>query len=194
MKLLLDESVPRRLASSFPESFTVRTVQQMGWTGTGNGLLLSLAAGEDFDAFLTVDRGIEHQQNVNEQVIYQSGSYGGIIVTKARFVVGGETYAMQGVTSVRGLKGTPSKRRPLSAIGFGAFLALVGWEVGGSVFFLLMGLAVMAGGVYWWTRLESAFHIVLRFASGESKVLSGQDGDLVREVVDAVNEALVARG
>ena len=66
MKLLLDESVPRRLASSFPESFTVRTVQQMGWTGTGNGLLLSLAAGEDFDAFLTVDRGIEHQQNVND--------------------------------------------------------------------------------------------------------------------------------
>ena len=66
MKLLLDESVPRRLASSFPKSFTVRTVQNMGWTGTGNGLLLSLAAREDFDAFLTVDRGIEHQQNVSD--------------------------------------------------------------------------------------------------------------------------------
>ena len=64
MKLLLDEAVPRRLASSFPTSFTVRTVQDMGWAGTGNGLLLSLAAGEDFDAFLTVDRGIEHQQNM----------------------------------------------------------------------------------------------------------------------------------
>ena len=38
----------------------------MGWAGTGNGLLLSLAAGEDFDAFLTVDRGIEHQQNVRD--------------------------------------------------------------------------------------------------------------------------------
>ena len=66
MKLLLDESVPRRLASSFPTSFIVRTVQQMGWAGTGNGLLLSLAAREDFDAFLTVDRGIEHQQNVHD--------------------------------------------------------------------------------------------------------------------------------
>ena len=66
MKLRLDESVPRRLASSFPTSFIVRTVQQMGWAGTGNGLLLSLAAREDFDAFLTVDRGIEHQQNVHD--------------------------------------------------------------------------------------------------------------------------------
>ena len=63
MKLLLDESVPRRLASSFPEAFTLHTVQQMGWAGTGNGLLLSLAAREGFDAFITVDRGIEHQQN-----------------------------------------------------------------------------------------------------------------------------------
>ena len=66
MKLLLDESVPRRLASSFPKSFTVHTVQQMGWGGTGNGLLLSMAAREDFDAFITVDRGIEHQQNMSD--------------------------------------------------------------------------------------------------------------------------------
>lgn len=66
MKLLLDESVPRRLAASFPESFTVRTAQQMGWAGTGNGLLLSLAAGQGFDALVTVDRGIEHQQNLGE--------------------------------------------------------------------------------------------------------------------------------
>ena len=65
MKLLLDESVPRRLAQSFPESFTPRTVQDMGWAGTANGLLLSLAAAEDFGALVTVDRGIEHQQNVS---------------------------------------------------------------------------------------------------------------------------------
>ena len=66
MKLLLDESVPRRLASSFPEAFTLHTVQEMGWAGTGNGLLSSLAAEEGFDAFTTVDRGIKHQQNTND--------------------------------------------------------------------------------------------------------------------------------
>ena len=36
MKLLLDESVPRRLASSFPEAFTLRTVQEMGRAGNGH--------------------------------------------------------------------------------------------------------------------------------------------------------------
>ena len=66
MMLLLDESVPRRLALSFPESFVLHTVQEMGWAGTANGLLLSLATAESFDAFVTADRGIEHQQNVSE--------------------------------------------------------------------------------------------------------------------------------
>ena len=65
MKLLLDESVPRRLATSFPDSHTLYTVQEMGWTGFGNGTLLALAAQQNFDAFVTVDRGIAHQQNVN---------------------------------------------------------------------------------------------------------------------------------
>lgn len=41
-------------------------MQQMGWAGTGNGLLLSLAAERHFDAFITVDRGIEHQQNIGD--------------------------------------------------------------------------------------------------------------------------------
>ena len=44
MKLLLDESVPRRLASYFPESFTMRTVQDMGWAGTGHEKLALEAA------------------------------------------------------------------------------------------------------------------------------------------------------
>ena len=66
MKLLLDESVPKRLAASFPDLFFVHTVQEMGWAGTVNGALLTLAAQENFDAFVTVDRGIAHQQNLDD--------------------------------------------------------------------------------------------------------------------------------
>lgn len=66
MRVLLDESTPRRLASSFPDSFEIRTVQQMGWAGCGNGVLLRRAADHGFDALVTVDRGFEYQQNVAE--------------------------------------------------------------------------------------------------------------------------------
>ncbi len=62
MRILLDESLPRPLARLFPEH-EVRTVAAMDWTGTRNGELLQLAAGE-FDVFLTADQNLEHQQNL----------------------------------------------------------------------------------------------------------------------------------
>ena len=65
MKLLLDEQVPRQLAGYFPKSYEVKTVQQMGWGGTTNGALFSLAATEGFAALLTADKNIEYQQNLS---------------------------------------------------------------------------------------------------------------------------------
>lgn len=65
MRLLLDESVPRPLRTSFPAAYEVRTVPQMGWAGTVNGILRGLAADSGLDALLTVDRGFAHQQNLD---------------------------------------------------------------------------------------------------------------------------------
>ena len=69
MRLLLDESVPRRLGTAFPAAYEVRTVPGMGWAGTGNGALLRLAADRGFDALVTVDRGIAHEQNLDELAV-----------------------------------------------------------------------------------------------------------------------------
>ncbi len=62
MRILLDESLPRPLARLLPEH-EVGTVAAMGWKGTRNGELLQLAAAE-FDAFLTADQNLEHQQDL----------------------------------------------------------------------------------------------------------------------------------
>ena len=63
MRVLLDECVPRNLRGELP-GHEVRTVAEMGWAGTRNGILLKRAAVE-FDAFLTVDQGIEFQQHLS---------------------------------------------------------------------------------------------------------------------------------
>ena len=63
MRLLLDECVPKRLTRQL-QSHEVKTVQDMGWAGIRNGALLRLADGQ-FDALLTVDQGIEYQQNLS---------------------------------------------------------------------------------------------------------------------------------
>jgi hypothetical protein len=62
MRILLDECMPRRLKRELP-GHDVRTVPEAGWAGRTNGDLLRLAA-EHFDVFLTVDRGLPHQQPV----------------------------------------------------------------------------------------------------------------------------------
>ena len=63
MRILLDESLPRRLRKELP-GHTVLTVTECGWSGLDNGTLLRAAAVR-FDVFLTADQNLEFQQNLN---------------------------------------------------------------------------------------------------------------------------------
>ncbi|MFT5369834.1 MAG: putative nuclease of putative toxin-antitoxin system [Candidatus Latescibacterota bacterium] len=63
MRILLDENLPRKLKRDFNHRFEVVTVSEQGWSGTKNGELLGLAEGE-FEVFVTMDRGIHFQQNL----------------------------------------------------------------------------------------------------------------------------------
>jgi hypothetical protein len=62
MRLLLDECVPKRLKSELT-GHQVLTVREAGWAGLENGALLRAASGR-FDVLVTVDQGIEYQQNL----------------------------------------------------------------------------------------------------------------------------------
>ena len=62
MRVLLDEQLDRRLKNDFSSDYDVWTVADRGWKGMKNGKLLRATA-EEFDAFITMDKGIEHQQN-----------------------------------------------------------------------------------------------------------------------------------
>ena len=64
MRILLDESLPRKLAREFPGHET-QTVQGRGWAGLKNGALLRTAASE-FEVFLTGDKNLQYQQNLDE--------------------------------------------------------------------------------------------------------------------------------
>jgi len=67
MRVLLDECVPRGLRAELP-GHQVKTVAEAGWAGVKNGALLELAATQ-FDVLLTVDRGLEYQQNFSRLAI-----------------------------------------------------------------------------------------------------------------------------
>ena len=65
MRVLLDENLPHKLRELFEDNIEVVTVSYRGWKGKENGELLRIAANE-FDAFITMDRGIPNQQNLRE--------------------------------------------------------------------------------------------------------------------------------
>jgi len=62
MRILLDESLPRRLRLVFP-AHEVVTVAEAGWSSLRNGELLQVAAAR-FDLFVTADQNLQYQQNL----------------------------------------------------------------------------------------------------------------------------------
>lgn len=65
MKLLLDECVPRKVKFLFSAAgHDCETVHEAGFSGIENGELLTLAA-QRFDALITIDKNIRHQQNLS---------------------------------------------------------------------------------------------------------------------------------
>jgi len=68
MRLLLDENLPKRLKQDFL-SHEVFTVREKSWNGIKNGELLKLLLENNFDALLTFDKNLQHQQNFQKYTI-----------------------------------------------------------------------------------------------------------------------------
>jgi hypothetical protein len=64
MRILLDECTPCVLKRRLPGR-EIRTVQEMGWAGLKNGDLLAATEGR-FDVFITTDKSLRFQQNLNK--------------------------------------------------------------------------------------------------------------------------------
>lgn len=63
MRLLLDHCVPQRLERAL-EGHQVSTAAEMQWDRLRNGDLLAAASAAGFDALITVDQNLKHQQNL----------------------------------------------------------------------------------------------------------------------------------
>ena len=109
----------------------------------------------------------------------------GILVSKTRFVVDSQTFALAGITSVRGVETPPRRNAPIILLLLGAvFLAASVW----------FGLLVIAACIAWMCFQKSTFAVVLTTAGGEVKAYSSYDSAFISRAIQAVTEAIVARG
>jgi predicted nuclease of predicted toxin-antitoxin system len=63
MRLILDENLPVSLLDRFGPEHETDHVERLGWKGLKNGELLRRISGQ-YDALLTGDTNLQHQQNL----------------------------------------------------------------------------------------------------------------------------------
>jgi predicted nuclease of predicted toxin-antitoxin system len=68
MRILLDENLDWRLRRDLP-GHEVESVPLLGWAGIQNGELLRKAVEAGFDALVTMDGNMVHQQNIARYAI-----------------------------------------------------------------------------------------------------------------------------
>lgn len=124
------------------------------------------------------------ETQTTEMVYFDSGD---VKVTNARFIVPAQTYAMRNVTSVAFGAFAPNRFWPLVWIIVGLILAVVMKSFWPVVIFILP-----AG--FWLLLQKPMYAVMLNSASGESRALQSQDSGYVKSVVEALNQAIVARG
>ena len=112
-------------------------------------------------------------------------SESGILVSKTRFVVDSQTFALANISSVRGVETPPSRGAPILFIFVG--LALLAASV-------LLGIIVIVGCITWLCLQKSTFSVVLTAAGGEVNAYSSGNRAFISRVIQAVTEAIVARG
>jgi len=68
MKILFDQGTPVPL-KNFLSEYSVDTAHECGWSTLQNGELLTAAENAGYELFITTDRNLKYQQNLNKRMI-----------------------------------------------------------------------------------------------------------------------------
>jgi succinate dehydrogenase hydrophobic anchor subunit len=140
--------------------------------------------------------GVRHFENrvfvkqgdlfMEERVFFENQQ---VKVTNARFVVGNQTHAINGITSVSSYITPPSRMGLIVGVLVGIGMILSGpWSV------KLIGLTI-AGICGFVLKTQKSTHtVVLQSASGKVEAHSGTDAPQITGIVTALNDAIIHRG
>lgn len=122
---------------------------------------------------------------MEEKIFFEQN---GVSVSNARFIVHGQTYAMNGVTSVKQGVNNPSRLGPiiLGIVGAGAIFSGSNGIIWGGI---LLALAA-----FWWVKQKPEWVVVLNSSSGEAQALKSKDKVYIDEIINSLNQSIIHRG
>jgi len=118
---------------------------------------------------------------MNEQIFFDNN---GVKVTNARFIVDANTYSIRNITSTAAW--SQSQKWGLGAILVLMGLAAIKEATGFGLFLLLVAAIVLYRG-------RPVHYVRLHTSGGEIKAVKSYDLEYVRQVVQALNEAIITQ-
>jgi Family of unknown function (DUF6232) len=128
-----------------------------------------------------------------EETIYSDNV---VVVTNMRVIIGGATYALRNITSVKMLFTPPRLVKPIlllivgSMIMFAAFFPINENAPAPASVYVIAG-AMIVGAILWMCSAKTSYHVGLSSASGEIHALTSKNRAYIERVVLSVNEAIV---
>lgn len=123
-------------------------------------------------------------QNASEEFLFDEGD---IKISKLRFIVGNQTYAMSGITSVKSESVSPNIAFPLLLFLLG--LLVLALEASP----LIAGVLIGCGVILLLTRYGK-HSVTLGTSGGEIQSYVSRDKSFIQKVVAALNDAIILRG
>ena len=122
-----------------------------------------------------------------------------VVITNARAVMGGKTYAMANITSVSMGQIPANTTIGLYLIIFGIVIGGCGFSLGSSSSSNMLGALIfaallIAAGVAVFLTAKPSYTVKLGSASGETHALNSKNMADVKQIVDAMNTAIINRG
>ena len=119
---------------------------------------------------------------MEEKIFFE---YEDVKITNARFLSGGQTYAMSNVTSVKSFEQKPKRFLPIIILIIGLIIAINKPVV---------GIAIAAIFGFFIYKQKTIYHVMLATSGGEVSALKTDQRQYLEKVVSALNEAIVHRG
>jgi hypothetical protein len=117
-----------------------------------------------------------------------------VAVTSTRVIIGGTTYALRNVTSVRMAFTPPQVARAIALLVFGLLVLLATFMPFNDAkappgVYIIAG-AMIGGAILWMTTAKTRFHVSLSTTSRELHVLTSRNKVYIQRIVQSINSAI----